>query len=96
MYFVYILASRSRALYVGITSNLPRRIHQHRTGTFGSFTSRYDIHHLVHFEHTTDVRSAIEREKELKSWTRKKKLDLIEEHNPGWRDLAMEMRIVAE
>jgi putative endonuclease len=88
LYFVYILASRSRRLYIGVTNDLHRRVWQHRTGHIGGFTSAYRINSLVHFEITPDVRSAIEREKELKGWRREKKLALIEEQNAGWHDLA--------
>ena len=88
LYFVYILASLSRRLYIGVTSNLHRRVWQHRTGHFSGFTSEYRIYSLVYFETATDVRSAIAREKELKGWRRAKKVALIEQDNLGWRDLA--------
>ena len=88
VYFVYILASKSRRLYVGVTSNLLRRMWQHRTKQFAGFSAEYDITSLVHFEMTSDVRSAIVREKQLKSWRREKKMTLIERDNAGWLDLA--------
>ena len=87
-YFVYILASRSRRLYVGCTNDLARRLAQHRAGVFAGFTSRYRIHSLVHFEVTTDVRAAIARERELKGWSRERKMRLVESANAGWLDLA--------
>ena len=87
-YCVYILASRSRVLYVGVTSDLLRRIAQHRARIGSTFTSKYHVDRLVHFEECTDIRSAIAREKQIKGWSRMKKVDLIEAHNAGWIDLA--------
>src|ERR1700722_2760292 len=89
-YFVYILASRSRVIYTGITSGLKKRIWEHREGRAPGFTSRYRVHRLVHFEVFQDVRDAIGREKEIKGWGRKKKVALIEATNPNWDDLAEE------
>ena len=88
VYHVYILASRSRVLYVGVTNDLLRRVLQHRQGRIPGFTSRYNIHRLVHFEPFGDIRNAIAREKEIKDWTRAKKLALIEGKNPAWEDFA--------
>jgi putative endonuclease len=90
-YFVYILASRSRRLYVGVTNHLVRRVERHRSGEEG-FTARYRIRRLVCAEETTDVRAAIRREKQLKGWTRARKLALIDGANPEWRDLLPEER----
>ena|SRR6266852_2059588 len=90
LYQVYILASRSRVLYTGVTGNLRFRLMQHREGAVPGFTSRYRIHRLVHFEVFRDVRVAIAREKEIKGWRRAKKVALIESRNPTWRDLAAE------
>jgi putative endonuclease len=87
-YFVYILASRSRVIYTGITSVLKTRIREHREGRVPGFTSKYRIHRLVHFEIFQDVRAAIGREKEIKGWRREKKVALIEGANPNWDDLA--------
>jgi putative endonuclease len=87
-YCVYILASRSRSLYTGVTNNLQKRVQQHREGTVSGFTSRYRTHHLVHFEIFSDVRAAIRREKEIKGWRRAKKVALIEQTNPRWEELA--------
>jgi putative endonuclease len=87
-YYIYILASRSRRLYVGVTNDLERRLAQHRAGLFRGHTWKYRIHCLVYFETTRDVRAAIARERALKGWTRERKLRLIEETNAGWLDLA--------
>ena len=87
-YYVYILASRSRNLYTGVTNNLQRRLIEHRLGLVPGFSSRYRIVRLVHFETFGDIRAAIAREKEIKSWRRERKLWLIKHHNPTWEDLA--------
>ncbi|QDH34433.1 GIY-YIG nuclease family protein [Porphyrobacter sp. YT40] len=87
-YHVYILASaRNGTLYVGVTSDLPARIWQHRTGAVPGFTSRYRVHRLVHIEAFNDVNEAILREKRIKKWRRSWKLELIERNNPQWLDL---------
>jgi putative endonuclease len=88
LYYVYILASRSRNFYTGITNHLVRRVQEHREGIVGSFAGRYRIHRVVHFEMFHDVRAAIAREKEIKGWRRAKKMFLIETRNPTWEDLA--------
>jgi len=88
-YWVYILASRSRRLYVGVTNNLERRLAQHKSKAIEGFTKRYNINRLVHFEETTDIHSAITREKQIKGWRREKKVLLIEEKNPLWDDLSV-------
>ena len=89
---VYILASRSMGtLYIGITSNLMQRVHQHRSGTLPGFASRYAVHCLVRIEHYDDMHAAIAREKQLKRWHRQWKIGLIESENPQWRDLAVEL-----
>jgi putative endonuclease len=86
--FVYIMASqRNRTLYIGVTTNLPQRIHQHRTDAFGGFTSKYQVKTLVYYEAHDSIEGAIWREKTLKKWRRRWKLQLIEDHNPMWRDL---------
>ncbi|GAC1641341.1 MAG: GIY-YIG nuclease family protein [Candidatus Acidiferrum sp.] len=87
LYYVYILASRSRALYTGVTNNAIRRVSQHREGIGKGFSSRYRIHRLVYFEMFHDVRAAIAREKVIKGWSHAKKVALIEERNPAWDDL---------
>ena len=85
--WVYVCASLSRTLYIGVTSNLPRRIAQHRDRASG-FTARYRVDRLVYFEEAPDLRSAIAREKQLKRWARWKKIRLIEAANADWLDLA--------
>ncbi len=87
-YWIYILASRSRNLYAGVTNDLQRRMIEHRQGLVPGFTSRYHIFRLVHCEQFADIRDAIAREKEIKGWRREKKILLIERDNPAWRDLA--------
>ncbi len=93
MYYVYILANNTNTtLYTGVTNNLLRRVYEHRNNTLpNSFTARYTVHKLVFFEETSDVRSAIEREKQIKSWNRKRQNKLIELNNPQWRDLYPEL-----
>ena len=90
VYHIYILASRSRVLYVGVTNDLMRRVIEHREGKVAGFTRRYKVTRLVHFEPFGDVRDAIAREKEIKDWTRAKKVALIEVRNRAWNDLAEE------
>jgi len=87
-FYVYILASRSRVLYVGMTRNLHRRMFEHRHSLVAGFTAQYRVTRLVHFEETSSVRSAAARERQIKGWSRAKKIELIESHNLGWRDLA--------
>jgi putative endonuclease len=89
-YFVYILASRSRVLYIGVTNDLQRRVYEHQHKLIAGFTSKYNVTQLVYFESTPDVRSAIAREKEIKGWLRIKKIKLIESMNPRWRDISAE------
>ena len=91
-YYVYTLASRSRTLHVGVTRDLVRRLHEHRSGLVPGFTSRYRIHRLVYFETTNDIRSAIAREKQIKGWIRERKVELIVSANPTWRDLSEDWR----
>jgi putative endonuclease len=87
-YYVYILASRKDgAIYIGVTSDIVRRIYDHRTKAVPSFTSKYNITRLVWFEIYDDPISAISREKELKKWKRSWKVELIEAQNPEWNDL---------
>jgi putative endonuclease len=92
--FVYILASRRNGtLYVGVTSQLQKRIWQHKTGTIDGFTKRYGVKALVWFEACDSIEAAIVREKQLKFWKRTWKLDLIEQANPEWRDLYDELDV---
>ena len=87
---VYILASdRLGTLYIGVTSNLPARMHQHRTGITKGFVAQYAVMKLVRFEMCDNMPSAIAREKQLKRWRREWKLNLIEQDNPDWHDLAV-------
>jgi len=88
MYYVYILASRSRNLYIGVSGDLDRRIFEHKQKLVPGFSSRYNIDRLVHYEIYVNVRRAIAREKELKGWRREKKISLIERENPTWDDLS--------
>ena len=87
-YFTYIMASRSRTLYIGVTGNLLKRVFQHKWREHDGFTERYNCDRLMWFERFEDVTRAIAREKQLKGWTRAKKLALIEKTNPAWVDLA--------
>jgi len=91
-YFVYILASRTRVLYTGITGDLFRRTLQHKNKATDGFTSRYKVKKLVFYEETNDVRKALAREKQIKGWLRKKKVALIELVNPNWEDLTEKWR----
>ena len=88
-YYVYILTNKNRnVLYVGVTRDLIRRVYEHRNHLSpDSFTARYNVTNLVYFEETTDVKAALEREKQIKSWSRIKKFFLIREQNPGLVDL---------
>lgn len=88
-YYVYILTNKyCTVLYTGVTRDLIRRVYEHKNHfDKDSFTSKYNVTRLVYFEETNDVRSAIEREKQIKSWSRKRNTDLIFEKNPHWVDL---------
>ena len=91
-YYVYILASkRNGTLYIGVTSDLVKRVYEHKKGFIGGFTKKYNVHKLVYYEETADVNSAIRREKQLKKWKRQWKIELIEKMNPHWRDLYDEL-----
>jgi len=87
-YWVYILASRSRVLYTGVTNDLGRRVCEHKQGLIPGFTQKYRVTRLVHFEQFGDIRDAIAREKQIKGWVRARKLKLIEAWNHTWDDLA--------
>jgi putative endonuclease len=90
-YYVYVLASKTHRLYVGVTGNLERRIGEHKSKIHSdSFTSRYNINQLVHYEIFGSIHEAIAREKELKGWLKYKKYALIEAANPQWHDLSEE------
>ena len=89
MYFVYILANwDDSVLYIGVTSNLPRRLYEHRNGLVEGFTKKYNVHKLVYYESTNDVYTALSREKQLKKWNRNKKNVLISKMNPQWVDMS--------
>ena len=87
-FYVYIMASKKEGvLYIGVTNNLIRRIYEHKKNLIEGFTKKYFVHKLVYFEVTDSINIAIEREKQLKKWRRKWKINLIEESNPLWKDL---------
>ena len=89
MYFVYILSNwDDSVLYIGVTSNLTRRLYEHRNGLVEGFTKKYNVYKLVYYELTNDVYSAISREKQLKKWSRCKKNTLVSTMNPKWKDLS--------
>ena len=91
-YFVYIVASKSRVIYIGLTNNLERRLWEHKQDLIDGFSKQYRCHRLVYYESFDDVRKAIDREKQLKRWSRAKKVWLIERGNPTWEDLADDQR----
>jgi len=91
-YYVYILTNKTnKVLYIGVTNNLPRRMFEHKNKLVKGFTNKYNLKKLVYYEETDNVVSAILREKQLKNWHRKWKIDLINEFNPTWKDLAREL-----
>ena len=87
-YYVYIMASRSLTLYTGVTDNIFRRALEHKRGVMEGFTKRYNINRLVYYETFKYINNAIAREKQIKAWTRAKRLALIKGLNPTWQDLA--------
>ena len=88
-YYVYILASDSRELYVGVTNDIYKRVSQHRSGLDpNSYTAKHRTFRLVYCESTSDVLAAIRREKQIKGWTRRRKIELIDHANPDWKDFA--------
>ncbi|MEN6319376.1 MAG: GIY-YIG nuclease family protein [Syntrophaceae bacterium] len=87
-YYIYIMTNKSKTLYAGVTNDLKRRVYEHKHKEIPGFTRKYNIDKLVHFEVTSDVTSAIAREKQIKGWLRSKKIALIESQNPQWIDLA--------
>jgi putative endonuclease len=89
-YYVYIMTNHSGTLYTGVTNDLQRRVYEHKHKLVPGFTQRYNITRLVYFEETSDVKSAIAREKQIKGWLRAKKTALINAANPNWRDLSEE------
>lgn len=92
-FYVYILASQKNGtLYIGVTSNLQKRVYEHKNEITEGFTSKYNVKMLVHYEVFDDAENAIKREKNMKAWKRNWKLELIEKSNPNWRDLYDEIR----
>ncbi len=87
-YAVYIMTNHSGTLYTGVTNNLERRVYEHKHKLIPGFTTKYNITRLVYFELGSDIDAAILREKQIKGWLRKRKIALIEEENPDWKDLA--------
>ncbi len=90
-YYVYIMASDTGTLYIGVTSDLADRVWQHKKGVYQGFSKKYKCHKLVYCEETQDINAAIAREKQLKKWNRKKKEMLIKTLNPSWIDLSKKM-----
>ena len=88
-YYVYILSNNTHTtIYIGVTSNLIQRVYEHKNKLDPkSFTAKYDVHRLVYYESTSDVKAALEREKQLKGWNRARKNKLVESMNPKWEDL---------
>ena len=92
LYSVYILASkRNGTLYIGVTANLIKRVYEHKNHLVDGFTKKYNVHNLVYYETTEDISSAMRREKQIKKWKRKWKIELIEKKNPNWRDLYFDL-----
>ena len=91
-YYVYILTNRrDRLLYIGVTNDLRRRLYEHKNGLCDGFTKQYAIDKLVYYEYCSNPEDAIRREKQLKKWSREKKIALIEKMNPSWKDLGEEL-----
>ena len=93
-YYIYILANFKRTLYAGVTSNMAKRMWQHRNKAMPGFANKYNIDRLVYCETTLDPLVAIAREKQIKSWTREKKIALIETRNPYWKDLSKDFGLL--
>jgi len=87
-YYIYIMTNNSKTLYTGVTDDLVRRVYEHKNKLIEGFTQKYNIARLVYYEITSDVQAAIQREKQIKGWLRKKKIALIEAANPEWKDLS--------
>ena len=90
-YYVYIMTNKSKTLYTGVTSNLQKRVFEHKHKFVEGFTKKYNITKLVYYEMTEDVENAIVREKQIKGWLRSKKIALIESVNPEWKDLGEDL-----
>ena len=89
-YYVYIMSNVTGMLYTGVTNDLIRRVYEHKTGSIKGFTSHYNLTKLVYFDSTDDITVAIAREKQIKGWLRKRKVELINSMNPLWNDLSAE------
>ncbi len=88
VYYVYIMTNKyNKVLYVGVTNDLIRRTYEHKNKLVEGFTSKYNVYKLIYYDLFGDILSAITREKQIKGWTREKKIKLIESMNPGWKDL---------
>jgi putative endonuclease len=85
-YYVYIMTNPSRTLYVGVTNNLERCVAEHKSKSVPGFTSRYNVTELVFYEIGSDIEAAISREKQIKGWRRRRKMELVEAGNPDWHD----------
>lgn len=94
-YYIYIMASVSGTLYVGVTNNIVKRVYEHKNDLIDGFTKKYQCHKLIYFEQTSDVNSAIVREKQIKNWNREKKEILIKILNPRWVDLYEEITSIS-
>jgi putative endonuclease len=89
MYYVYMLTNwNNKVLYTGVTNDLERRIYEHKSKVNDGFTAKYNVYKLVYFDSADNVRAAIEREKQIKGWSREKKNILVESINPEWKDLS--------
>ena len=88
--YVYIMTNRSKVLYTGVTSDLTRRVYEHKEKLVEGFTKRYNLTMLVYYEAGDDISAAIQREKQIKGWLRRRKIELIESMNPQWNDLSNE------
>ena len=88
LYYVYIMSSATRTIYTGVTNNLERRVLEHKRHLIKGFTAKYDVTRLVYYETHRDITEAIAREKQIKGWVRRKKVELIATDNPQWRDLS--------
>ncbi len=86
--FVYILASKTGTLYIGVTSDLARRVYEHKLGLIDGFTATYRVNQLIYFEEATSILDAIAREKQIKGWRRSKKMELVRSTNPNTEDLS--------
>ena len=94
-FFVYILSSLNGTLYVGMTDNLPLRMEQHRIGTYDGFTRKYKVNRLMYYEGLGDSHAARSREKQIKKYSRTKKIALFKKTNPGWKDLSRDLYSLA-